>query len=190
MSFSSQGPGAVALGDADRAAAVAAIKAGLRVALADDDALIGAFAETALGLAEHFTGRVMITRALTVVLPALCGWQRLGLVPVRSITQVAGLASDGSAVTLPPVDYAIDIDSAGEGWVRIADAGGASRVQVAATAGLADNWASLPAPIREGTVLLASYLYTARDTAQPPPAAVTALWRPWRVLALAPAGHA
>lgn len=190
MSLESQGPGAVPLGVDDRAAAVAAVKAWLRLASSDDDALIAAFAETALGLAEQFTGRVLIVRDIALVLPVICGWQRLPAAPVRAIGMVEGLAIDGTPTQLPAIDYAIDIDASGQGWVRIADAGGAGRVRVGATAGIADDWSTLPAAIRDGAVMLAAYLYAARDASQPPPAAITALWRPYRAVMLAPAGHA
>lgn len=190
MALEDQGPGSVTLGEGDRAAALAAAKARLGVSLDNDDGLLAAFVESALGLAEQFTGRVLIARAMARVLPVVCGWQRLGPLPVRSIASIEGLASDGSAAVLPPVDYAIDIDAAGEGWVRIGDAGGAGRVRVTLTAGIADDWPSLPAAIREGVTMLAGYLYAARDATQPPPAAITALWRPYRAAAMAVAGHA
>lgn len=190
MSLDTQGPGEVTLGDADRVAAAAAIKARLRVTASDDDALIVAFAETALGLAEQFTGRILIARDMALVLPVICGWQRVGSPPVRSIDGVEGLASDGTPTLLPPVDYAVDIDAGGQGWVRIADAGGAGRVRVTLNAGIADDWATLPAAIREGAAMLAAYLYASADVSTPPPAAITALWRPYRALALSPAGHA
>jgi hypothetical protein len=64
-------------------------------------------------------------------------------------------------------------------------AGGAGRVRVTLTAGIADGWDALPAAIREGAAMLAAYLYDARDASQPPPAAITALWRPYRRQALA-----
>lgn len=184
MPLNNNGPGDVSLGADDRTAAIAAVKTRLRVASADEDALIAAFAETALGLAEQFTGQVLIARAITLVIPVVCGWQRLAAAPVRSIGAVDGLAVDGSATTLPPVDYAVDIDASGQGWIRIADAGGAARVRVAVTAGLADGWATIPAAIREGAAMLAAYLYDTRDATQPPPAAITALWRPYRALTL------
>ena len=65
MTFITNGPGEMSLGTADRAAAVAEVKRNLHAATADDDALIAAFAETALGLAEKFIGRVLIVRGLT-----------------------------------------------------------------------------------------------------------------------------
>ncbi|OYY90509.1 MAG: hypothetical protein B7Y45_07810 [Sphingomonas sp. 28-66-16] len=184
------GLGSVTLTPDDRTAAVVAIKAALRIASADDDPLIAALAETALGLAEQFLGAALIARDAVLVLPAVAGWQRLAASPVAAIVSVAGLALDGTPTVLPVVAYDIDIDARGDGWVRIGDAGGAARVAVTCRIGLASGWAALPAPIRQGAVMLAGYLYSERDTTRPPPGAITALWRPYRGLALARAGHA
>jgi uncharacterized iron-regulated protein len=53
-------------------------------------------------------------------------------------------------------------------------------------AGLADDWGEVSAPLREGIVRFAAHLYRDRDAAstREPPAAVAALWRPWRELRL------
>lgn len=174
------GPGVVTLGAGDRGQAVAAVKAVLRVAVTDEDALIAAFAESALGLAEQFLGRVTIARAMRDVLPVSAAWQRLEAGPVRMIAGVERL--DGTP--LAGDAWAIDIDAAGDGWVRVLDAGAAREVAVRFEAGMADDWAALPAAIRQGVALLAAYLFSERETAAPPPAAVTALWRPFRRIAL------
>ncbi len=173
------GPGAVTLRADDRALAVAAVKAVLRVASADEDDLIAAFAESALGLAEQFTGQVLIARTLRETIEGGAGWQRLGAAPVRAITAVAALDGTPLAATA----FAIDIDAAADGWVRVVDSG-AKAARVTFDAGLASDWPTLPAPLRQGVVLLAAYLFDARDTLEAPPAAVTALWRPFRRVAL------
>lgn len=190
MTIEANGPGAVALGAADRAAAVTAIRSVLRVTQADEDTLIEVLADTAFGLAEQFLAQMLIVRSCRERLPVVTGWQRLGAAPVRSITGVAGLSSDGVATALPIVSYEIDIDARGDGWVRIADAGGARRVEVTCSAGLATDWPGLPMPIRQGIVMLAAYLFGERGPVLPPPGAITALWRPFRTLSLDRRVHA
>lgn len=180
------GPGAVTLGAGDRALAVAAVKALLRVSATDEDALIAAFAETALGLAEQFIGQVTVARAMRETLPASAAWQSLGAVPVRSIAGVE--RSDGTPLAADC--FAVDIDADGDGWVRLVAVGSERVVAVRFTAGMADDWAGLPMPLRQGVALLAAYLFDARDTAAPPPAAVTALWRPFRRIAFGETAHA
>jgi uncharacterized phiE125 gp8 family phage protein len=181
MSFAENGPGEMSLGAEDRAAAVAEVKRTLRLASDDDDTLIAAFAETALGLAERFLGRVLIARSMTETLDGGRAWQALGAMPVRSITGVSSLDEIGAPTALPVDAYAIDVDASGTGWVR-ADLRG--RIAVDYVAGGATEWGGIPAPVRQGAVLLAAHLYDQRDANVPPPAAVTALWRPFRVLAI------
>lgn len=190
MTIGNEGPGDVVLGTADRAAALAAVKAMLRLVSSDDDALIVSLAETALGVAEQFTGLTLIARAMKDEMPASRAWQQLGAKPVRVIHDIAAIDPSGALSLLESAAYAIDIDAIGEGWVRVIDAGGARRIGVTLVAGLADGWAEIPAPIRQGAVLLAAYLFTERDRPGAPPAAVTALWRPFRTLALDRRRHA
>ncbi len=188
MTFIENGPGDVTLGEADRAAALAEVKAALHLVANDEDALIAAYAETALGLAEQFLGRVLIVRAMTERLPASACWQALGAAPVMAITAVSRVGSDG-IVALPVEAYAIDLDAEANGWVRLTAPDG-DPVAVAYQAGWLGGWTMIPAPVRQGVVMLAAHLYAARDAREPPPAAVTALWRPFRAVALDRAARA
>jgi hypothetical protein len=167
MAIITGGPGAVTLGPADRAAAVAAVKAELRAGLAEDDALIGALADSAIGLAEQVTGQVLIAREVAADMPAGAAWEMLPAVPVRAIQAAP--------------DMTIDIDGDGRGWVRMAAA-----ARVTFTAGIAPDWDGLPAGLRQGVAMLAAHLFADRGATTPVPAAVTALWRPFRRVALIP----
>jgi uncharacterized phiE125 gp8 family phage protein len=166
--------------------ALAELKAFLRVSVGDEDALLAGLARGAADMCEAFTGRALIDRAVTEMLAASARWTRLGAAPVRSIEGVAALAGDGEASPLEAAAYAIDVDAASDGWVRVLDAGGAKRVLVSYRAGMAAEPNGVPEALRHGIVRLAAHLYTHRDQAEQtgPPAAVTALWRPWRRLRL------
>lgn len=170
MTFVAGAPGVVTLGAGDRALALAAVRAELRAATIDDDALAVAFVEAALGLAEQFTGRVLIAREVVAELTAATGWRALPLAPVR------GIVAEG---------FAVDIDAEGVGWVK-----GDGRLRVAFTAGLASGWDGLPAPLRQGVAMLAAHLFSDRAGSAPVPAAVSALWRPFREMRLAQPVHA
>jgi hypothetical protein len=91
--------------------------------------------------------------------------------------------------------YAIDIDSRGDGWVRLTRVPlpelGEERimpeclqlgyVSVSGTAGVALSENDVPEPIRQGVLRLVASLFAARDgDGGDIPAAVTALWRPYR----------
>jgi uncharacterized phiE125 gp8 family phage protein len=59
-------------------------------------------------------------------------------------------------------------------------------VRVTGTAGIATDENGVPEPIRQGVLRLVAHLFSSRDGAGgDPPAAVTALWRPYRRMRLA-----
>jgi len=157
--------------------ALAEVKAFLRIGHDGEDDLLGALIRSASEMCESFTGRALLPRDLKETLPTASAWTRLGIGPVRSITSV-----ETTGGPLPADAFAIDIDAAGDGWVRVLRGDGARIVRVAYAAGLATEAAGLPEALRHGIIRLAAHLYTYRDQAggEGPPAAVTALWRPWR----------
>jgi uncharacterized phiE125 gp8 family phage protein len=168
--------------------AVADARAYLRIDGAPEDALIATLAGAAMGLCERFTGLALLSAARSDAVAACSPeWQRLPATPVRAIASVAALDPAGVATALPVGAYAIDIDAAGDGWVRLAAPPAESRLLVGYTAGLAADWASLAEPLRQGVIRLVAHLYTHRDAADDagPPAAVAALWRPYRRMRLA-----
>lgn len=170
-------PGAAALGEA---------KAYLRVVGVDEDSLIGRLTGSATELCERFTGQALIARGFSETLPLSGSWTRLGVTPVSVISGVEVLEADGAATPLAAESYAIDIDANGDGWVRVTQPLEAARVRVSYQAGLAADWTALPEALRQGVARLVAHLFTHRDVPDGggPPAAVTALWRPWRRMRL------
>jgi uncharacterized phiE125 gp8 family phage protein len=168
------------------ATATSEAKAYLRIVGTDEDALVARLMRSSAELCERFTGRVLIARSFSELLPASSAWARLNGTPVRAISGVEAMPAEGPALPLPAAAYAIDIDANGDGWVRVADAGDAKRVRVTFEAGMAPDWNDVPETLRQGTVRLAAYLYSHRDDADGagPPVAVSALWRPWRRMRL------
>ena len=149
----------------------------VRVETGEEEAILAGLVRTASALCEAFVGQVVMARPFTEELEASASWQRLRLSPVREISAV--VASDGSP--LPLTFYATDIDTSGDGWVRLAEPGGLGRVRVTGVAGMAAIQHDVPEPIRHGVLRLVAHLYSSRDgVAGEPPAAVTALWRPYR----------
>ncbi|MGJ3629190.1 head-tail connector protein [Sphingomonas sp. MMS24-JH45] len=102
---------------------------------------------------------------------------------MRAITAV--VAAGRPAVGLAATAFAVDINAEARGWVRAA--GMAGPIAVTFVAGEATGWAGLPQALRQGVVLLAAHLFADREGARTPPAAVTALWRPYRAIRLAEA---
>lgn len=167
------------------AGALAPIKAYLRIEHDLEDDLLLSLAAVAIRLGEGFCGRVLIARTMGETLPACSDWRRLAATPVRAIVAVRGVPAEGADFPLPADAYAIDIDANGDGWVRVSNPGAAGRIAVTVDAGLAADWASLAEPIRQGAIRLVGYLHANRDGAEDaPPAAVAALWRPFRRMRL------
>ncbi|MFZ4687722.1 MAG: head-tail connector protein [Polymorphobacter sp.] len=163
------------------AVSLAECKAYLRLARDDEDALLAGFIRTAMTLCEAFTGQWLIVRDCEQRLASSGEWQRILAAPVTAVT---GVFVGGMA--LATAAYETDIDASGTGWVRVHDSS-ASDVQVQFRAGLGADWNGVPEPLRQGLVRLVVHLFSHRDApdAGPPPAAVAAMWRPWRRMRLA-----
>ena len=167
------------------AVSLAEAQAYVRVETGEEEAILAGLIRTATAMCEQFTGTVLISRAFTETLRGSEEWQRLSLTPVRSIDTVEAVAEDGSATLLPAGAYAVDVDSAGHGWIRMMSGLGAGKLRVTGTAGMAADGNEVPDPIRQGIVRLTAHLFNSRDGGGgDPPAAVTALWRPFRRMRL------
>lgn len=166
------------------AVSLAAVKAYLRIDDGHEDALIERLIAVGEGLCEGFIGQVLVRRTLTEEMAAPAWWRRLGAGPVVSIGEVAEVTGAG-AVALPVSGYAVDIDGGGDGLVRVT-APGVARVRVTYVAGIAADADALPAALTQGIVRLVAHLFAHRDAADEagPPAAVAALWRPYRRMRL------
>lgn len=176
--------------------ALTEVKAYLRVDGSGEDAAIGALIEAAAAVCETFGGVTLIARMFdeTLAPGTERAWTRLARTPVRAVESVGAAGGPALAVgafgpALPVGAFATDIDANGDGWVRLLalpQAFAEGRARVRYRAGLAEGWTGLPAPLRQGVVRLAAHLYVHRDGADDvaPPAAVTALWRPYRRMRL------
>lgn len=151
-----------------------------RIETGAEEAIVAGLIRTASSLCEAFLGQIIIERPFTEAIAASSEWQRLNTAPVRSITGVAqGTAAIGSTA------YESDIDATGCGWIRILDPAIVGLVEVSGTAGIATAQNGVPEAIRQGVLRLVAHLFTARDgSAGEIPAAVTALWRPYRRMRL------
>jgi len=165
---------------------IAEAKAHLRIEGDDEDGLIGRLIGAATALCESFTGTQLLARPVRETIPVGAEWRRLSVTPVRAIVSMVGLGADGVSFTLPAEAYGVDIDANGDGWVRVTQPGTARRVTIQYEAGQAEGWADLPETLRQGITRLAAHFYSHRDAADDagPPAAVAALWRPWRRMRL------
>jgi uncharacterized phiE125 gp8 family phage protein len=151
-----------------------------RVETGEEEALLAGLVRTASGLCEAFLGQVVIARPFTERVQASGDWQRLRVAPVRSIEAITV-----DSIAILASAYSTDIDSNGCGWVRLVNPQAGAIVEVSGTAGMASGQNEVPEPIRQGVLRLAAHLFAARDgEGGEVPAAVTALWRPYRRMRL------
>jgi uncharacterized phiE125 gp8 family phage protein len=148
----------------------------------EEDALIGSLIATAIRQCEAFCAQILLQRNFVDRLSVSHIWQRVAVTPVVSITNVMGIPAVGAPFAFPVDAYAIDIDANGDGWVRMIAPGLATRIDVSGVSGVASGWGTVPEVLRQGVLRLVSHLYAVRDRSDDPgpPAAVAALWRPWR----------
>lgn len=153
----------------------------VRIETGEEEALLAGLIRTASGLCEAFINQIVVARDFELDLPATGAWERLPITPVRSMATVAAVDAAGLVMPVDSGGYTLDVDFAGDGWVRLDQAVEASRVRVSGRAGMAEDENGVPEPIRQGVLRLVAHLFTARDgDGGEAPAAVTALWRPYR----------
>jgi uncharacterized phiE125 gp8 family phage protein len=168
-------------GTAEAIVSLAEAQAFARVETGEEEALLAGFVRTASGLCEAFLGQAVIERPFTEAVAASAQWQRLNAAPVRAVD---ALSKGGTP--LPVSSYSVDVDSSGSGWIRIVDASVTGVVEVSGTAGMATARNDVPEPIRQGVLRLVAHLFSCRDgEGGAIPAAVTALWRPYRQMRIA-----
>jgi uncharacterized phiE125 gp8 family phage protein len=166
--------------------AVDEAKTYLRIEQDDEDALTGSLIASAIRQCEIFCAQILLARTFTAQMEVSSCWKRLAVTPVRSITRVDGIPAEGAVFTLPANAYSIDIDSNGDGWVRVIAPGLAAQIDVIGQAGIATSWGGIPEPLRQGAIRLVSHHLTYRDVSADNgwPAAVAALWQPFRRMRL------
>lgn len=162
---------------------LAECKAALRLERDDEDGVLAGHIRTAMALCEAFIGQWLIEREGEQRLACDLAWQQLQASPVQAITDVF-LAGEALAA-----GWESDIGADGSGWVRLIGlppGATPATLVVRFRAGLGTDWNNVPEPLRAGVVRLVSHLFSHRDAADggPPPAAVAALWRPWRRMQL------
>lgn len=164
--------------------ALAELKSFLRISVSDEDALLAGLVRAAAELCEAFTGRALIERTVEEMAAATSVRIRLGSGPVQAIEGVATLDEDGTAAPLDAESYAAEIDARGEGRVALHGPIETRRLRITYRAGMAADWNGVPEMLRHGILRLAAQYYLRRGETRDAevPAAVTALWRPWRRL--------
>ena len=168
-------------------AALAELKHFLAITRPNDDAALSALLDSSVMLCEAFTGQAPLRQTVEEVVPLVSGWQELVSRPVHAITAAARIAEDGTRETIALPSDALTWRTARSACVQLLRPFEGRGIALQLAVGIAEDWASLPAPLAQGIVRLAAHHYRDRDgkAAAVPPTSVTALWRPWRNVRLA-----
>ena len=166
--------------------ALAELKHWLAITTTQDDASLEALLRAAVETCEAFTGTMPVAARVEQIHAATCEWQALHASPVHLIDGAEAIGPDGTRAALGVGDYDIYIIGDSRGLVRLRHAVVIRRVSVRFLAGLVPDWEALPDGLRHGVLRLAAHNYRMRDgeSGPNPPAAIAALWRPWRRLRL------
>lgn len=175
----------IATNISEAAVSLAEAQAYARVETGEEEALLAGLVRTASALCESFTGQVLVARPFEELVPAGRKWQRLSLTPIRTIEDVAAVWPDGNTAVLSASEFEVDVDNVGDGWMRSLSED-VRKLRVRGQAGLAIEPNGVPEPLRQGILRLVAHLFATRDGRDgEPPAAVSALWRPYRRMRLA-----
>ncbi|PPD12161.1 head-tail connector protein [Methylophilus sp.] len=147
-------------------------KAQCRVDHADEDDLITALIKPARELAEHRTGRALITQTCEWVLPCLDGDKiAFPVAPVQSISSITYLDSNGVEQTLPTSVYALDKTGngkhylrlkCGQSWPSVLSQFDAVKITFVAGYGDADD---VPAAVKQWMLLVIAFWYKNKESA-------------------------
>jgi len=158
------------------------LKSWLGISRPSEDALLTDLLGASLALCEAFTGQAPLEQTIEEKVPASAGQYPLRSRPVRALLSVEMIGHDGTRSALAESDYDFRIDASDDACLGIGQDFDARGVAVSMRVGIAADWASVPHALKQGVIRLAAFQYRDRDSLRtiPPPASVTALWRPWR----------
>lgn len=179
----------------ERPVSLAEAKLHLKVDIADEDALIEALIEAATASCRAFTGLELVEQTWRLRLDAAPGPALiLPRPPLVSVTSVIAYDDADLPTTLSASAYLVDKDSIparlvlrrGAAWPTIGRV--ANGLEVTFVAGFGPAAKDVPAPLRQGILMLAAHHFERREPGPGGgalPAPVAALWRPYRVTRLA-----
>lgn len=166
--------------------ALAEFKDWLGISRPNEDALLTDLLAASLATCEAFVGQAPLEQTVEERIPAKKGLYRARSRPARMLLNAELIAQDGTRSSLSGQGHGFELDHEG---VAIADLKfdmDGQAVAVTLMVGIAPDWGTVPKALRQGIIRLAAHHYRDRDQQPnlPPPASVTALWRPWRTVRL------
>ncbi|WP_370177313.1 hypothetical protein [Alteriqipengyuania sp.] len=174
------------LAGGDLSPALAELKHWLGITRSADDAQLTALIGAGVEACERFTGLTPLASTIEEVRDASHEWTRLTTRSIAQVANVESLDSEGARSALDEDEYDLHLSGDGSAQLRLRRGPFIIRVVLTLEAGLAPDWASLPDGLRHGILRFAAFLHREGEQgAGEPPAAIAALWRPWRQVRLA-----
>ena len=167
-------------------APLAELKQWLAITTDADDALLVDLLGAALALCERFTGVVPMKSEVRETVPASASPFTLAARPVYQFLGATAVGQGLDRRLLAESDIAFAREGSDGGTVTLAAALHEPQIELRYYAGLADEWATLEPGLRHGILRHAAHQYRERDSgpSETPPAAIAALWRPYRRMRL------
>ena len=172
----------VAIDRAPPGAALAELKAFLRIETSLEDALLTGLLLAATESVEALLGQLMFERPVAERGVLSDGGLRLAAGPVRSLVSVETIGTDGMLSVAPDGAARLLIGAHGEGRIDAPELPEGVGVQVRYLAGLAGDWNGVPEVLRLCVIRTAAHFHTHRDAPDDPgiPPAVQRMLGPWR----------
>ena len=162
------------------------LKGWLGISRSQEDGQLTDLLGASLAMCEAFTGQMPIEQTVEEWVPNTRGEHSIATRPVRSFLSAERIAHDGTRSTLDAAAYEFRIDASQAACLSLDEDFEGQAIAVAFRAGLASEWSAVPQALKQGIIRLAAFHYRDRETGRDaiPPASVTALWRPWRIVRL------
>lgn len=171
--------------------ALAELKDWLGISRPNDDAMLASLLSTSLAMCEAYTGQTALQQTVEERLPTIAGRYYLLSRPIDNVLTVELIDQNGSRSPLLEDTYEIEMEAPGNACFKLNSDAEGQAIAINARVGIAATWQSVPSALRQGLIRLAAYHYqdrvrpsTVKRELSPPPASVTALWRPWREVRL------
>lgn len=151
-----------------------------------DDPLLVNLLGAAHAMCERFTGLVPLKCEIRERFLASSLVHRLASRPIIELLDVTAMSSVYDRRLLQDADFVLELEEEGAARLELHRATDEPQVEIRFYAGLESEWSQLDQSLRHGIIRYAAHQYRERDTDgdENPPAAVAALWRPWRRLRL------
>lgn len=168
-------------------AALTEFKQWLGITRPDEDGQLLELLRASLEMCEAFTGQTPLEQVVEEHLPVTKGRHSLLSRPVQQLLSAETVAFVGTRTTIAGQGHGFELDRTGVALADLKWDLDGEYLAVKVRVGIAHEWTSVPKPLRQGIIRLASHYYRDRDDERgsQPPASVIALWRPWRLVRLA-----